>query len=273
MQRKLWIILDHAKPILYTKLEMKIKLAQLATSSDITNNKKRIIEVINNTNKDTVVIFPEGMLTGYYPEKENFVQNIDKPMLAPSIEEIAEVTMKSRCAVIFGSISFENGRAYNSSYLTYRGNTQEYRKCNLSTLDRHHFHPGNKLEVYTILDATAGIQMCRENAFPEQWTYLKTLGAKVVFHPNNAVAKYDGKKRHLLISRAMENQIFVVSVNTFNESGPLPSLVINPYGDVIYEAPLHTEAIKELEIDLNEVKDEYLKQKRVDLLHISTNLS
>ncbi len=252
---------------------MKIKLAQLSISSNIIENKKRIIGVINNTAEGTVVMFPEGMLTGYSPENKDFLQSIDTKILAPSIEEIAGITMKAGCATIFGSVSFENDHAYNSSYLTYGGKTQEYRKCNLSTLDRKHFHPGNKLEVYTILDATAGIQMCRENAFPEQWTYLKTLGAKVVFHTNNAVAKYDGKKRHLLISRAMENQIFVVSVNTFNESGPLPSLVVNPYGDVIYETPLHTEDIKELEIDLNEVKDEYLKQKRVDLLHISTSIS
>ncbi len=252
---------------------MRIKLAQLSISSHISENKNKIIDVINNTSKNTVIIFPEGMLTGYYPDTKNFLQHIDRKMLAPSIEEIVEMSKKAACAVIFGGIAFERDHAYNCSYLTYMGATHEYRKCNLSTLDRNHFYPGNKIDSYTILGTIIGIQMCRENAFPEQWIYLKALGAKVVFHINNAVAQHDGKKRHLLISRAMENQMFVVSVNTINENGPLPSLVINPYGDIVYEAPLYTEDIKELEINLNEVKDEYLNQKRIDLLNVISNLS
>lgn len=247
---------------------MKIKLAQLEISKDIKVNKQKILEVLSETIKGEWVIFPEGMISGYFPENNDFINSINTLQLNNALEEIKQKVEEKECICLIGSVKITQNGAFNSTYIFSKNNSQIYDKCNLSTLDRKHFIQGSKIQTFQIDDVKFGVQMCRENVFPEQWLELKQQGAQIIFHINNAVAKFDGKRKHLLISRAMENQIFVISVNAVTDTSPLASFVINPYGEVVYESNPNTEKIKELEINLEEVKNTYFEQKREDLIKI-----
>jgi predicted amidohydrolase len=138
----------------------------------------------------------------------------------------------------------------------------------LATLDRKHFTAGNNLEVFKAEELKFGLQLCRDNAFPEQWKILKKKGAQLVFHINNAIKKSDINRKHVLISRAFENQYFVISVNNCAKSQTLPSLAISPFGEIIFESKPQKESVKVIDIDLSEVKSDYLEQERTDLVEV-----
>ncbi len=87
--------------------------------------------------------------------------------------------------------------------------------------------------------------MCRELLFPEQWRALKLQGAQLIFHINNAIQPQDAIWRRILITRALENQIYIVSVN-------------NP-------ASLQAQAIS---LDLSQVSQYYVEQMRSDLVRV-----
>lgn len=61
------------------------------------------------------------------------------------------------------------------------GGYQIYRKINLAMNERGQLHPGDRLPTIDIQhpdgNITAGMQLCREIRFPEQWQYLAAAGA------------------------------------------------------------------------------------------------
>lgn len=141
---------------------MKIKISQQQVTRNVDNNKKKITKVISESIKDEWIIFPEGMLSGYYPEDENYINNLNWEKLQESIEEIHRVVRKKGINCLFGTALFENENWYNSViFLSKSGVKQIYRKVNLATLDRKCFKAGNELDVYEDGGVNFGIQLCR----------------------------------------------------------------------------------------------------------------
>src|SRR6185436_16209286 len=91
------------------------------------------------------------------------------------------------------------------------GGHQVYRKINLAMNERGRLCPGDQLPTFGIPhgggSVTAGVQLCREIRFPEQWQYLATAGAQLFVYLTNAAnpREVDGVWRSHLISRAAEN--------------------------------------------------------------------
>ena len=69
----------------------------------------------------------------------------------------------------------------------------------------------------------------------------------------------------MLIARAHELQRFVVSVNAAGQGQHSPTLAVDPRGRVVCELPPTMEAIRRVELDLDEIGTEYLDQRRTDL--------
>lgn len=78
----------------------------------------------------------------------------------------------------------------------------------------------------------------------------------MIFHLNNAIQPKDAIWRHLLISRAIENATFVVSVNNADHPQALPSFVIAPDGTILQKTRLQTNEVLIQEIDLDSVVDD-----------------
>ncbi len=90
---------------------------------------------------------------------------------------------------------------------------------------------------------------CRELLFPEAWAGLKHAGAAIVCHLNNAVAPQDALWNHLLIARAIEQSLFVCSVNNGAATQALPSFLIAPSGRVLLQTDVQQDQILAARID------------------------
>lgn len=251
-----------------------VLVAQFPVSLDIESNRDAIVQVLGYAQKDDLVILPEGALSGYV-EDAAFLQDIDVEQLAESWHSLAEEATQRKVHLICGSCLKESGQWYNAGvYNGPRGEQSIYRKINLATGERGHFAAGSELGVTrTVIRGHTvglGIQLCREIRFPEQWRYLARAGAEVFAYLTNAVGDESGMQagvwRSHLVSRAAENQRFVLAANNAAKRQKCPSMIVAPDGRVLWEVVSASMEMKRCEIDLSEVSDWYLGQARDDVV-------
>lgn len=119
---------------------------------------------------------------------------------------------------------------------------KEYDKLHLFQLmDEHHFlQPGEKDGLFTLDEKICAGFICYDIRFPE-WQRAHTVqGAEVLFVTAEWPKPRLDHWRALLISRAIENQAYVVAVNRsgsdVNNIFAGHSLIIDPWGNIISEA-------------------------------------
>lgn len=217
---------------------------------------------------DEWVLFPEGMISGYYPEETDFLDQLKTERLEQSLNELQDIVKKKNLACLIGSALWLNDDWYNCTVFLTGEEKTIYRKNNLSALDRDHFSAGKELCVYQKGGLKFGIQMCRELAFPEQWKVLKKQGAQVILHLNNAVKESDKVREQILVARAFENQLWVCSVNNAAPPQAMSSMIADPNGNVVWKSIPQKEETYATELDLSLVSNHYLQQERTDLVEV-----
>lgn len=247
---------------------MNLKIAQLVITNEIETNFNKITHALESASEGDWVIFPEGMISGYYPEDIDFIKKIDFSIIRKKVELIQEIAKTKNIAILVGTVWAEGQNIFNSTLHISRSGIIRYDKVNLSTLDRNHFQPGGDIGTHTHDDIPFGIQMCRDFVFPEQSKLLKIGGAKIIFHINNAIKEIDSAREHLVWSRAFENQVYVCSVNNADYPQKQRSQLIDPNGQTLWESIPQTEVIHTVKINLDTVKNDYLTQSRTDLVQI-----
>jgi predicted amidohydrolase len=251
---------------------ISVRVKQFPVDLDIRANLHTILTTLERAQSGELTVFPEGALSGY-AEDPDFLSDVDTVLLAECRHTLGHAVARTQVHAIIGSCVFEAGKWYNAAL--YYGPNQEtfvYRKVNLAIHERGPFSAGSQLPVLDISiqgqTAKLGIQLCREIRFPEQWQYLARAGAEVFVYLTNAV----GDKtiapvwRSHLVSRAAENQRFVLCANNAHPEQKCPSMIVAPSGQVLWEALSAEPELARCELDLAQVSNWYLSQSREDLL-------
>ncbi len=253
--------------------QVPITLAQFPISLNVRDNLTVMTDIITEANAGDVVVFPEGALSGYDTDV-SFLADIDTTLLDEGLKTLRDVSQQAGVHLIFGSCICEAGRWFNAGIYYAAGNTFIYKKINLATNERGVFRSGDALPTFQVRigdsSFTAGIQLCREIRFPEQWQHLSRSGAEVIFYLTNAVG--DSKEALVwdahLISRAAENQRFVVAANNAHAEQKCSTMIVSPSGKVLHKvSSAETEIVRET-IDLEAVSNWYLDQARVDVIEV-----
>ena len=233
---------------------MKIKIVQLIVEKDIKSNKENIIKALKDAEKDEWIVFPEAILSGYYPNETTYTSGLDWEFISDYLTEIENLTKANKCHCILGSATKMKGSWRNTVLVfSYTEHKAIHDKIQLSRLDKKHFQSGYKLQIFEIDSIKYGLQACRELIFPTQWSKLKKEGAQIIFHLNNAIQPHDVLWKHVLIARAIENSVYVVSVNNAESPQKLASYIISPKGKIIAETNTQVEQVIKSELDLKQV--------------------
>lgn len=233
---------------------MKIRIVQLGVQEEMAANQSRIMAALDTAQLDEWIVFPEGVLSGYFPDQADYLARLDAPAIARAIEEIQQLVLARKCNCLFGTALLDEGRWHNSVLLlTSDGARHVHHKVELSAPDQKVFAPGTQATPYTVGDLTLGIQACRELLFPQTWGDLKAAGAQIIFHINNAIQPHDAQWEHILIARAIEQSIFVCSVNNGQSPQALASYLIAPSGRVLLKTDVQRDQTLAAEINLGEV--------------------
>lgn len=254
-------------------MQVPVAVAQVPVGWSVRRNVGTVLDVVGAAAPGTVLVLPEGMLSGY-DDQLSGLADLDPAELAGARDAVAQVAQRSGVHVCCGSLHWADGRWWNAAYyFPAEGESWTYRKVNLAMHERGRLAAGSALPTLPILlpagELRAGVQLCREIRFPEQWACLARQGAQVLIYLTYAAnpAEPPGVWRAHLISRAAETQRFVLAANVADENQHCPSMIVSPRGQVLTEAASSeaTEILRHT-IDLADIRDSYLSQQRSDLI-------
>jgi predicted amidohydrolase len=253
-------------------VKLNAVVAQFPVSLSIPSNLEMIDSVLEQTDVGSLVVFPEGAVSGYSTDT-TFLQKINGTELNEGLEHIRREAERRRINVWVGACINLGGAWFNTAQgFSSSGETHIYRKINLATHERGTFSKGNHLPVFelnTPEGATKiGVQICRELRFAEQWNWLARCGAQVIFNAIGIDTVQPVWKSHL-ISRAAELQRFVLSANNAASKQISPTIAIAPNGQVVGEIVSAEVGVLRIELDLSKVSDLYLNQNRSDVITIA----
>jgi predicted amidohydrolase len=247
---------------------ISVVVAQVPVGWDIDTNLASLRDVVAQVRPGDLVVLPEGLLSGYDADLSPLAA-LDRAALAGAIAEAAALARKHRVHLFCGSL-LPVGDFWANAALHFGpdGERGVYEKINLAMNERGALRPGDRLRPLPVGDVSAGVQICREIRFPEQWQHLVRTGAQVFVYLTNAAntAEAPGVWRSHLVSRAAENQRFLVSANAAHPDQHCPTMIVSPRGAVIGELPAGVTATLRRSLDLSENADWYQGQRRLGQL-------
>lgn len=256
-------------------VQVPVTVAQVPVCWSVPRNTETILAAISGAGAGTLLVLPEGALSGY-DDRLSGLDDLRPGELAQAREAIAAAARRGGVHVVFGTLLPGDGQWWNAAvYYAPDGRSWVYRKVNLAMHERGRLAAGSALPTLRITlpagEVRAGIQLCREIRFPEQWHCLARQGAEMLIYLTYAAnpAEPPGVWRAHLISRAAETQRFVLAANVAHGSQHCPTMIVSPRGRVLAEAPAGAPATLERTIDLDGIRDAYLRQQRGDVVSIS----
>ncbi|WP_211274617.1 carbon-nitrogen family hydrolase [Anaerobacillus arseniciselenatis] len=224
---------------------MKITCIQMDIEFGDPSKNKQVVEAeVTKAIKEhpDVIVLPELWTTGY--DLSRLDEIADENGL-DSQQFLSELARKYKVNIVGGSIAKKSSDGITNTMYFFDRNGRcvgEYSKVHLFKLmDEHHYlQAGNTKGLFTVDGASCAGIICYDIRFPE-WVRAHAVdGAEVIF----VVAEWPLARvehwRTILISRAIENQCYIVASN---RAGSDPknefaghSMVINPWGDVLVEA-------------------------------------
>ena len=203
---------------------------QFETTNDYEKNLHKLMELIQQTPQDSIVVAPEVCLSGF--DYENFEAVL---AFAPyAIENIKKVSGKR--IVICTVIEKVDGKIYNMLHVFHDGKIVHQRgKARLFRFGGEHNHffeeSDEKVEIFEVAGLKLGVMICFELRFQELWQKLE--GADIIAVPAWWGVLRSEHFKVLTQSLAIMNQCYVVASDSANEDCTKQSGIITPFGEVV----------------------------------------
>lgn len=228
-------------------VEQGIKVAafQFRGSGDIAENLSAIERGIKQAAKEDVrlLITQECAICGYPPVEVEGVAAIRFDLIHESILKIKKLARENNMYIALGTVKQARNKLLNGIELITPNDEEQpcYGKRALWGWDVQNFVPGDNSGVYEIDGFKIGIRICYEVRFPEYFRELFKADAVLCavsfcdVGDEKQAAKYEIIKAHL-ITRAVENAMYVMSVNSISNHQLAPTCLINPDGKILCAA-------------------------------------
>lgn len=164
-----------------------------------------------------LVVFPECMLSGYCFDSLDEAWPHAQSIPGPATSTIAEWCRSHHNSVAFGMLERgDDKQLFNSCVLIGpAGIVSVYRKVHLPYLGIDRFTTGGS-QAYSVCetsDMRLGLQICYDGVFPEPSRILSLDGADLLILPTNWPPGADTFARYIPNARALENNVYFLSVN------------------------------------------------------------
>jgi predicted amidohydrolase len=237
-------------------LQMDIAIGE--PEANFAKLERMLLEAVSASPKPDVIMFPEMWNTGYALDRIHELADVNGEK---TVAFLSAFSRKYGVFIVGGSIAEKKGGdVRNTVYVFDREGNKiaDYSKIHLFRLmDEEKFlASGDRIGSVQLGDVPSGVMICYDIRFPELARKLALGGAKVLFVPAEWPKPRLHHWRTLLMARAIENQMFVVSCNRVGVSGTTDffghSMVIDPWGEVIAEGG-ETENIIRAAINMEDV--------------------
>lgn len=239
---------------------------------------EELIKTAAKEKPDTIVL-PEAWNTGFFPKKN--IDNLADNNGERTIKLLSRLGKELNLNIVAGSVvNKKKDGIYNTSYIFNRKGEciGEYDKTHLFSPmhEDDYFNKGNKSITFELDGVKCGIIICYDVRFLELVRTLTLKGIKVLFVPAQWPTPRVKHWEILNLARAIENQIFVVNVNSCGVAGETiyagHSSIIDPWGEYIEKAGSKEELITgELDMEvIDKIRDtiNVYNDRRPDLYKI-----
>lgn len=245
--------------------KLKVGLASLKLCKSVDHGVEKISRTLAECKRNGVdiVCFPETYLPGLRGASFDLPPYDDKAM-ERALKVIGKECKSNNVHAIVGmewlsSIGLEN-RAY---VFTNGGDIAGYQTKNQITPggESEHYVADGIRRIFNINGVKFGIVICHEGwRYPETVRWAAVRGAKVIFQPqvtgNDSILKtYRGWGKSMyekaMVCRAIENDVFFVSVNTAMIGQNSATSVIDPAGNLLGFTPVGREELLIRDLDLS----------------------
>ncbi|MBN1670047.1 MAG: carbon-nitrogen hydrolase family protein [Kiritimatiellae bacterium] len=212
-----------------------------------------------------VVSFPESLLTGYFDKAEE-ARAHSFTIDGPEMKRVRAETAGFDTLFMVGFNERRGDELYNTVAVIERGKRLgHYSKI---FLVHNYFTPGRELPVFRKNGLTFGVIICADGGYIEPCRILALKGARVIFAPHfNYVADptdHYQMVRNDHVARAVENAVYFLRANNVmapedngkaREGKPRygygDSYLIDPNGEIVAGAGLHSQYLMIYNLDLN----------------------
>ena len=233
-----------------------INVAQIQFDPQVGKPEENLLKVsgfLEQTKEANLVVLPELANSGY-----NFIDRNHAMSLASEIDKSDFVRMLTKVAaenkqyIVSGFHEREGDKLFNTSlFIGPNGIIGKYRKIHLFMNEKQIFEKGNLgLPVFEMGNYKLGMLICFDYLFPEIWRIMGIKGADIIAHPSNLVTY---KAFKVVPAQAVINRFFILTSNRIGTERDISfsgkSFVVDPEGEVIFEASADKEEILKSVID------------------------
>jgi len=253
---------------------MRVAAAQYCASNDILQNQDTIARLISQASSQSVslICFPEcaNIIAKNKKELQEKAEPADN---SDTLKRIKTLAQKYNIIISLGSLLLrqsDSKKILNRSFLVDING-----EC-IATYDKIHmfdasvgdgkiyresedFQAGEKIITRKTSIAHIGLSICYDVRFPQMYRKMAQAGAEIMVTPAAFTAKTGKAHWHVLQrARAIETGSFIIAAA---QSGTHAdgrqtyghALIVNPWGEIIAEAPTPEAELVLADIDLNEV--------------------
>lgn len=219
----------------------------------IEENVDQMLSMIKEAGKAgaDLIVFPELSRTGHShrPTAEE-IAVLAETFPSVDSQRIAGEAYQHKMSVVYGSLEPSPTGAYNTVVWLEEDKMFRYHKTHVHWTEN--FTPGESFPVFESNLAKAGALVCFDLAFPEAARTLALNGAELVVAPSVMPLNFKDISRRRVVARAVDNQVFVIYCNYTGEAYEGGSLVVDPGGEILFEAGTKTGVYLQA-IDLRQV--------------------
>ncbi|MFB8369818.1 carbon-nitrogen hydrolase family protein [Pseudarthrobacter sp. NPDC055928] len=208
-----------------------------------------------------LVVFPELHLFGDEDpdlQRTDMLQASAEPLDGPRVKELKQLAKDLNIWLVPGSVCERGpeGQLFNTQLvLSPEGELAGYYRKIFPWRPFEPYDPGDR---FTTVDlpgiGRVGLNICYDAWYPEVSRQLAWMGAEVIL--NVVKTTTPDRKQELILAKAnaIVNQVFVVSVNCAGPTGKGQSIIVDPEGNTLAEAPDDSPQLLTAELDLAAVE-------------------
>lgn len=172
-----------------------------------------------------------------------------EPIPGPMTEALAEIARENKVWLVPGSLYERTDEGVYNTAVVFSPEGElvaRYRKC-FPWLPYETTLPGREAVVFDIPGVgRIGLAICHDGAFPELFRQLAWMGAEAVIQPVLTTSSDRSVELVLARANAIANQVHVLSINAAAPHGLGQSVVVDPEGNVRYQAGPNEEVITDV---------------------------
>ena len=255
---------------------LRLALAQInPTVGDLDGNAGKIIDRIEQAEQlgTDLVAFTELAITGYPPEDLVLRRGFIEANLA-ALQRVREATSGKHITAVVGFADYDDD-VFNAAAVVHDGEIAGvYRKHYLPNYgvfdEARYFRPGTQSPIFRVAGTLVGVTVCEDiwySSGPMQTQCL--AGAEVIVNINGSPF-HAGKLRQrqqMLATRAADNAVITAYCNMVGGQDALifdgGSLIYGPRGERVAAAPLFSEHLLAVDLDVETVSQVRLHDPRL----------